>query len=123
LKKIRYFFLANIPAKDLKETKQEPNRRNSSMVEKEKSKPVKPKATADRLLEDKMYLMLLSNGIGKRTDIRVDGTNRMVQVTAHQALDFLKSRETFWDQLDLGLEQRQAKSSSSKALKSYRWIM
>jgi hypothetical protein len=47
----------------------------------------------------------------------------MVKVMASQALDFLKAREDFWDQLDLGQDHRKAKASSLKALQSYRWIM
>ena len=87
-------------------------------------KTPKPRiAKVDRLLEDKVYLKSLANGIGIRQDVRVDRTNRGVRATASQALDFLRARESFWDQLDLGQEHRQAKASSLKAVQSYRWIM
>ena len=75
-----------------------------------------------RLAEDKMYLSQLASGISRRKDQQDDGTNRMVRATANQALDFLKARENFWDQLDLG-QDRKAKAHSLKALQSYRWIM
>lgn len=88
------------------------------------SKASKARITkVDRLLEDKVYLKSLADGIGIRQDVRVDRTNRNVRATASQALDFLRARESFWDQLDLGQEHRQAKASSLKALQSYRWIM
>ena len=83
----------------------------------------KTPAKIDRLSEDKEYLSVLANGIGRRLDIQDDGTNKMVQATANQALDFLKARENFWDQLDLGQDHRKAKASSLRALQSYRWIM
>ena len=84
---------------------------------------VKTPAKIDRLSDDKEYLSVLANGIGRRLDILDDGTNKMVKATANQALDFLKARENFWDQLDLGQDHRKAKASSLRALQSYRWIM
>ena len=88
-----------------------------------RSSKLKTPAKVDRLSEDKEYLALLANGIGRRHDVQDDGTNKMVRATANQALDFLKARENFWDQLDLGQDHRKAKASSLKALQSYRWIM
>ena len=89
-------------------------------VKKSKTK-VTPKI--DRLAEDKNYLSLLASGVDKQNKILDDGTTKLVKATANQALDFLKARESFWDQLDLGQDHRKAKASSLKALQSYRWIM
>jgi hypothetical protein len=38
----------------------------------------------DRLSEDKEYLSILANGIGRRRDVQEDGTNKMVKATANQ---------------------------------------
>ncbi len=72
---------------------------------------------------DKNYLSLLASGSDKQNKVFDDGTSKKVKATANQALDFLKARESFWDQLDLGQDHRKAKANSDKALQSYRWIM
>jgi len=48
--------------------------------------------------------------------------NQFMMCTATEALQFLQSREAFWDQLELGQEHRQSKVTT-KPLRSYRAIM
>jgi hypothetical protein len=79
--------------------------------------------TGDRLLEDKMYLTILAEGgIGTRSDIAEDLINGEVSFEAQEALDFLNTREKFWDQVELGKEKKMAKNNK-KALESFRWLM
>lgn len=59
-------------------------------------------ASADRLLQDKDYLVSLSRGIGHRPDVEEDAVEKDIAVTAYEALDFLRSREKFWKQIQLG---------------------
>ena len=58
--------------------------------------------SADRLLQDKDYLVSLSRGIGHRPDVEEDTVEKDIAVTAYEALDFLRSREKFWKQIQLG---------------------
>ncbi len=98
---------------------------------------------ADRLLEDKLYLSLLAEGgIGESADLsglQVSLVianpfmtlimNVIVQIQedvaseAKEALDFLNTREKFWDQLDMGKEKQKTNPNSQKALESFRWLM
>ncbi len=83
---------------------------------------IKRVGKCDRLGQDKRYLAMLASGEMTKKDRDSGKLNQFVKVTANEALEFLRSREAFWDQLDLGHEHRQSKSTA-KALKSYRWIM
>ena len=57
--------------------------------------------TIVRLLVDKDYLGKLARGIGERPGDEED-VEMEVAETAHEALEFLKSREKFWNQIKLG---------------------
>ena len=86
--------------------------------------------SADRLLEDKMYLSELANNIKQRTPINsndgVDNVYKVVKDTAEEALQFLTDREDFWEQLALGtdktLNKKGKKCKPSRALESTRLI-
>ena len=58
--------------------------------------------SGDRLLEDKLYLTSLSGRIKERGGFQGDFVKKIISKTADQALDYLKAREEFWNQLDLG---------------------
>ena len=93
-------------------------------------KVTKPKAgvnslTADRLFEDKVYLSMLAGSLNSNSKFEDDpriAVERNVKTTAEEALEFLKSREDFWDQLELGKEQRvkKSKQNAPKVLQSTR---
>ena len=84
----------------------------------------------DRLLEDKMYLSDLAKGITERICTNPnegeDNVYKGVKDTAEEALQFLKDREDFWDQLALGADKtgtrRGKKYKPTKALESTRLI-
>ncbi len=74
--------------------------------------------SSDRLLVDKDYLVSLSRGIGHRPDVADDEVEKNVAVTAYEALDFLRSREKFWKQIQLGESgAKHAELSKKKARK------
>lgn len=58
--------------------------------------------TSDRLMEDKNYLTSLASGIGNRPDLDDDKVEKEITDTAEQVLNFLKLREEFWSQIDVG---------------------
>ena len=70
---------------------------------------------ADRLLEDKVFLMKLSEG-GEEGELEEE-----LACEAQEALEFLNGREKFWDQLDLGHQDKKKKQQG--ALESFRWLM
>ena len=70
--------------------------------------------TADRLLEDKNYLTSLANGIGNRPDLDDDEVQKNVSDTAEEVLGFLKLREEFWSQIDVGKNRSRYRSIQSK---------
>ena len=88
----------------------------------------KSSMAADRLLEDKMYLLGLSKGITQRIGTNandgVDHVYKDVKNTAEEALQFLRDREDFWDQLSLGANKTiiGKKCKPTKALESTRLI-
>ena len=47
-------------------------------------------------------LFFLFQGIGTRPDVEIDDVELGVSETAYEALDFLRSREKFWKQIQLG---------------------
>jgi hypothetical protein len=75
--------------------------------------------SGDRLLEDKLYLTALSGRIKEREGLKTDIVKRNISQTANQALDYLKSREEFWNQLQLGTSGKsyEAKLKVSQKLK------
>lgn len=72
----------------------------------------------DRLAEDKAYLSLLSNRLEPRLDISHDRVQRKIKKTTSEALDYLKKREAFWDQLELRKEE-----ALTQCTESYRFLM
>ena len=72
----------------------------------------------DRLAEDKAYLSLLSNRLEPRLDISHDRVQRKIKKTTSEALDYLKKREAFWDQLELRKEE-----ALTQCTGSYRFLM
>mgnify|MGYP001279420904 CR=1 FL=1 len=52
--------------------------------------------------------MLAEGGIGIRADMEDDLLNEEVTYEAKEAIDFLNSREKFWDQLELGSQNNRA---------------
>ena len=90
----------------------------------EARKRVKVFTTGDRLLEDKVYLsMLAEGGIGMRADLTEDTIKEDVAYEAKEALEFLNSREKFWDQLDLNSEHKKNSKKDTHSLESLRWLM
>ena len=55
----------------------------------------------DRLADDKAYLSLLSSKLEPRNDISYDRVQKTIKKTTSEALDYLRKREAFWDQLEL----------------------
>ena len=59
--------------------------------------------SSDRLLEDKLYLTSLAGGgMNQRPDVAVDRIKRGISATAEEALEYLRMRDEFWSQLELG---------------------
>ena len=68
--------------------------------------------------------MLAEGGIGIRADMEDDLLNEEVTFEAKEAIDFLNSREKFWDQLELGSQNNRAgKEKQAKTMGSLRWLM
>ena len=68
--------------------------------------------------------MLAEGGIGIRADMEDDLLNEEVTYEAKEAIDFLNSREKFWDQLELGSQNnRIGKAKQEKTMGSLRWLM
>ena len=72
----------------------------------------------DRLADDKAYLSLLSTRLAPRNDICHDRVQKTIKKTTSEALDYLKKREAFWDQLELRKEE-----ALSQCTESYRFLM
>ena len=66
--------------------------------------------------------MLAEGGIGIRADVADDVISDEVSYEAKNAIDFLNSREKFWDQLELG-SQTNRKNKETKTVGSLRWLM
>ena len=66
--------------------------------------------------------MLAEEGIGIRADVAEDVINDEVSFEAKNAIDFLNSREKFWDQLELG-DKTNRKVKETKTVGSLRWLM
>jgi hypothetical protein len=58
--------------------------------------------SGDRLLEDKLYLTALAGRMKERKGAQGDMVKKIISKTADQALDFLKDREEFWNQIQVG---------------------
>ena len=68
--------------------------------------------------------MLAEGGIGIRSDMADDLINEEVSYEAKEAIDFLNSREKFWDQLELGSQNNQkGKQKETKTIGSLRLLM
>ena len=68
--------------------------------------------------------MLADGGIGMRADMSDDLINEEIAYEAKQAIEFLNSREKFWDQLELGNQNnRKGKQKEEKTIGSLRWLM
>ena len=68
--------------------------------------------------------MLAEGGIGIRTDMADDLINEEVSYEAKEAIDFLNSREKFWDQSELGSQNKQkGKQKETKTIGSLRLLM
>ena len=87
--------------------------------------------SADRMLEDKVYLSMLAESITKVGILTPEdeggcGTNSIdteVRAAASDALNFLRSREDFWEQVDVGKEQQQDASSRTTRRKKPRKVL
>ena len=85
---------------------------------------------ADRLMEDKAYLSSLANCLTQRNGTNcIDGVDMVykdVKNTAEEALQFLRDREDFWDQLAMGHDKKSMKGTRkykpTKALESTRLL-
>ena len=66
--------------------------------------------------------MLAEEGIGIRADVAEDVINDEVSFEAKNAIDFLNSREKFWDQLESG-DKTNRKVKETKTVGSLRWLM
>lgn len=134
-KKVKESMTQMMMKAELKSANEEEEKEEKLRAKKEKAKEALKKrqeinkkvfTTNDRLLEDKVYLsMLAEGGIGVRADLPEDYINEDVAFEAKEALDFLNSREKFWDQLDLGSESKKAaqRKKETKTLESLRWLM
>ena len=58
--------------------------------------------STDRLFEDKVYLAVLEQSLPPRVDLEEDMVQQTVCSTAGETLNFLKRREKFWDQIEIG---------------------
>ena len=76
--------------------------RKQKIVDERCKEKAKKLLTADRLAMDKDYLATLSRGIGQRPGEEEDYVEIEIAETAHEALEFLKSRQKFWRQIQLG---------------------
>ena len=116
---------------DKKDTSEETNENKAANVKRkflqlkpsEQNKTIEQKSfnlsqRQDRLAEDKAYLSLLSNRLEPRSDIRHDRVQRKIKKTTSEALDYLKKREAFWDQLELRKEE-----ALTQCTESYRFLM
>ena len=76
------------------------------------SKSMPQTATSkDRLFDDKVYLTVLSKRVGK------DKVQNKVSKQADEALNYLRSREQFWDQIETGT--RSGRQLNNLQLKNY----
>ena len=66
--------------------------------------------------------MLAEGGIGMRVDVAEDVISDEVSYEAKNAIDFLNSREKFWDQLELG-DKTNRKVKETKTVGSLRWLI
>ena len=105
------------------EKKQEERRKKQEMLQKKKAKS---KFGNDRLIADKVFLMGLAEG-GVGGGHLNPSLVEDVACEAQEALEFLNTREKFWDQVDLGqldkLEKNKDKNQRPGAVESFRWIM
>ena len=76
--------------------------------------------SGDRLLEDKLYLTVLANAFEEQAGLRIDVVQRSISNTAVQALEFLKAREEFWNQLQLGHFQATVIKSDKSSKTQYK---
>ena len=77
----------------------------------------RPTKTSDRLSQDKAYLKKLAKQLTPRRDISQDRVQRTIKKTTSEAIEYLKKREQFWEQLDF----RKDKGASHN--ESYRFLM
>ena len=73
--------------------------------------------SADRLLEDKNYLVMLAGGIGVRTDLADDTVEKDITDEAMSVLKFLQVREEFWTQIDVGKNRSKFNRNKRSKLK------
>ena len=91
---------------------------------------------SDRLFDDKVYLALLAGNLANERpsvpapddpfNIKEDEVQIKVKKTAEEALEFLRNREDFWDQLHLGhtgVSTGKGGTGTKRALESRRWMM
>ena len=83
----------------------------------------KKNIVADRLFEDKVYLAVLARGINlKKSSALTGGTSNVeskIATEAEGALAYLRSREDFWDQIELGKDH----SKPARVCESFRFLM
>ena len=81
----------------------------------------------DRLFEDKVYLAVLARGLNlKKTKGQAaiaqgpgDQVEAKISHEAKLALGYLRSREDFWDQIEIGKDA----SKPSRVCESFRFLM
>ena len=76
-------------------------------------------AVNDRLFEDKVYLAVLARGINLKQQHMGD-SSVVSQISKHasEALDYLRAREDFWDQIEAA-----EVTSSDRVCESFRFLM
>lgn len=109
----------------LRKSKKKGNRVTFGAVRYKKERPIRKQQSNrnDRLLEDKVYLAILSKGIPINPGLENDYVSNRVRATAEDALNFLETRNQFWDMMHLRNETSGNKDGLSfrgKACESFR---
>ena len=77
----------------------------------------------DRLFEDKVYLAVLARGLNLKHPGQGTTQGNLVEskiaAEAQSALTYLRSREDFWDQIELGNDR----SQPARVCESFRFLM
>ena len=83
----------------------------------------KKQMVTDRLFEDKVYLAVLARGLNLKHPGQGTTQGNLVEskiaAEAQSALTYLRSREDFWDQIELGNDR----SKPARVCESFRFLM
>jgi len=72
---------------------------------------MKRRAAGDRLGDDKEYLFRLAHEVNS-SNVQARSVDRKVSAAADEALSFLRARDEFWKQVDLGAKVAAPHASS-----------